>query len=463
MLTQDIQTITKETQKLILKTLCEFPTCTTEELVQLLQKRDKKILAEEVIQVLHTISPTKNWHRATQEEIQKEILDYVWILEAQILFTLPTKQKETTIAEFNQTRLQNKQSKISKDLVRHIQTLLMVDAKNLSKFRKFQKELVFNSDTDPNTQGTWLVRLILGDVSIEKVSSVQELATLISEELKEKYPTIAEKVGKTLNRISDRFVEKYFLKTLSESQLKELISKYQSVLKSYRSSDSRENVSQSELQSQSKVIQNIYNELNQVKIVVSESCEGSFLTKLFVGKLKNKEAILKKVDDVINFLNQLEDSNEKTNRANNEKVLLMQKIQSDYESIAIIKNQLENDLFNLNEKVRDLSEKSSSLDNELHNARESLEKAHEKIASLQQKADTMPELESRVNVLKEDLTVAKDISLRLYQRLIRIKSDLLRTNDKGEKVKTTKQNGVHVDSSLNNNHQDSLTSAELVS
>ena len=150
--TQEIQTVTKDTQKIVLKTICENPTCTLEELNLMLKSSIKKITQDEILQIIHSISPNKNWHRANQEDIQKEILEYVWVLETQVLFLFPTKQKETTIAEFNQIRLQNKQSKAPKDLIRHIQTILSVDGKNLAKFRRFQKELSIQSDIDINIQ-----------------------------------------------------------------------------------------------------------------------------------------------------------------------------------------------------------------------------------------------------------------------------------------------------------------------
>ena len=164
---QEIQTLTKETQKTVLKTICESPTLSIEELTLLLKSKIKNITQEEVLQVIHSISPNKNWHRATADDVQKEILNYLWTLEAQILFLLPTKQKETTIAEFNQIRLQNKQSKASKDLIRHLQTLLSVESKNLSKFRKFQKDLSVQNDLDMNIQAAWLSRTILANLNIK--------------------------------------------------------------------------------------------------------------------------------------------------------------------------------------------------------------------------------------------------------------------------------------------------------
>ena len=91
---QEIQTLTKETQKTVLKTICESPTLSIEELTLLLKSKIKNITQEEVLQVIHSISPNKNWHRATADDVQKEILNYLWTLEAQILFLLPTKQKK---------------------------------------------------------------------------------------------------------------------------------------------------------------------------------------------------------------------------------------------------------------------------------------------------------------------------------------------------------------------------------
>ncbi len=426
MLTQDIQTISKDTQKLILKTICEFPTYSIEESAQLLQKRGKKVLTEEITQVIHSTSPNKNWHRTTQEDVQKEVLEYVWSLENQILFLLPTKQKETTIAEFNQMRLQNKQSKVSKDLVRHIQSLLMVDVKNLSRFRKLQKDLALQSDIDPNTQATWLVRLILADISLSLIDSVQELPTVLANEFKEQHPVLAEKVGKTLNRICDRFVEKYFLKNISTDQLKELVSNYQSIVTAYKKGVVAKSDSLVELSGYGKTIQNIIEELNEVKKIVNESHEGGFLSKLFAGKVKNREGVLQKVDAITNLVRRLEDINEKTNKINNEKVLLIQKLQSDYENILLVKNQLENDLFTITETAKEIEEKRANLDKEVHDARESLEKAHEKIAVLQQKIDSIPELESKAELLGGELITAKDLSIKLYQRLTKLKADLIK-------------------------------------
>src|SRR3989338_6379030 len=163
MATQEIQTVTKETQKIVLKAICEFPTLTIEELSLLLKSRMSKISQDEIIQVIHGIAPNKNWHRANQDDVQKELLNYIWTLENQILFLLPTKQKETTIAEFNQLRLQNKQPKVPKDIIRHLQAVLIVDGKNLARFRKFQKDLSIQNELDINVQAGWLIRILLAN------------------------------------------------------------------------------------------------------------------------------------------------------------------------------------------------------------------------------------------------------------------------------------------------------------
>jgi len=354
---QETQTITKETQKAVLKVICESPTLTIEELSTLLKSRGNKISQEEILQVLHSISPSKNWHRATQEDVQKEVLEYLWTLEAQILFLLPTKQKETTIAEFNQIRLQNKQSKVLKDIIRHLQSILTVDGKNLAKFRKFQKDLSFQNDIDINIQTSWLIRRITSDLNITLVTSCQNLPTLIANQLRERFPTISEKAGKTLQRICEKFVEKYFPKNISENKLKEIVTSYQTIFHNYKKGSETETSTQSEFYDQNKLTQNIIETLYEVQNIVKESHEGGALSKLFAGKLRNKEGIIKKIDEVINSLNQVCELSNKSNKVSNEKTLLVQKLQSDYENIVLVKSQLENDLYTQKEKIAQLEEK----------------------------------------------------------------------------------------------------------
>ena len=438
MTTQEIQTVTKETQKIILKIICEFPTSGIEELMHLLQERGKKISQEEVLQVIHSIAPNKNWHRATNEDVQKELLEYIWTLESQILFMLPTKQKETTIAEFNQARLQNKQSKVPKDLIRHLQTLLMAEAKNLAKFRKFEKDLTLQNDLDINVQAMWLPRIILAGIPLNLVSEIQGLPTLLVSQFKEKFPLVAEKVNKTLQRICERFVEKYFSKNISSHKLKELISDYQRIYHTYKKGIETDASSQNDFKDQNKITQNMIEALQEAKEIISESHEGGFLSKLFTGRVKNKEGVIKKINQVIDSINQISELSNKTSRVSSEKVLLIQKLQTDYENIVLVKNQLENDLYNLNEKLTDLQGKNENLERDIHDKSESLEKAHEKIALLQQKVDVIPEHEAKTNLLREELNTAKELSVRLYQRLNRIKADLFKNY---EKPKSNKTNG----------------------
>lgn len=437
--TQEAQTVTKETQKVILKAICENPTLTVEDLALFLKSRMSKISQDEIVQVIHSLSPNKNWHRATEEDIQKEVLDYVWTLENQILFLLPTKQKETTTAEFNQIRLQNKQPKAPKDIIRHIQSTLLVDGKNLARFRKFQKDLTILNDLDINTQAVWLSRFILASISLEKVSEVHQLSTLLANEYKEKFPAITDKVGKTLQRICERIVEKYFPKNTSETRLKELVTLYQSIYNIYKKVSEGEIHTQGEIKDQNKQIENIIETLKEIQEIVSESHEGGFLSKLTTGQVKNKEGIIKRVDNIIDNLNLLNESNNKTNKIISDKSLIVQKLQSDYENILLVKSQLEHDLFNLNDKLKSLEEKNSNMEKELQDKTESLEKVHEKIASLQKKADEIPEYNSRNNLLREELNTAKNIALSLYSRVNKLKEDI--SKQIIEKSKSIKPNG----------------------
>lgn len=422
--------ITKETQKIVLKTICEHPTYAPDEITATLQNMEKKISKEEVFQVLYSISPDKNWNRASTEEIQKEILNFTWTLEAQILFLLPTKQKETTIAEFNQMRLQNKQSKVHKDVIRHIQSLLLVEGKNLVKFRKFEKELSYQNDLDANIQASWALRLLLSNLETSNAFSINELSSSLLNQFKEKLPMLSEKVGKTIQRLCERFLEKYLPQNVTEQKFREFIELYKSIYNTYKTGMEKEAMP-TEYQDQNKIINRIISELKELEENISESTEGGFVSKLFASKIKNKGEVAKIIDNVISSLEQVTDLNNRTNKSGSEKILIIQKLQSDLENIVIVKSQLENDLYNLNEKVKEQEEKDKSIEKELHDKAESLEKAYEKVASLQQKVDTMSELESKANFLREELSSAKEIVIRLYLRVNKLKADLLRqSNDK---------------------------------
>ena len=67
---------------------------------------------------------------------------------------------------------------------------------------------------------------------------------------------------------------------------------------------------------------------------------------------------------------------------------------------------------------------------------------------LQQKIDQIPELESRSNMLREELNTAKDIAMRLYRRIMKLKTDLL--NKTQEK---SKNNKISSEQKNNNNSQ----------
>ncbi len=442
MLTQEIQMVTKDTQKMILKALCETPVVGVEELVLLLNSRGKTVSQEEVVQVLHSISPNKNWHRASQDDIKKEILNYLWTLENQILFLFPVKQKETTVAEFNQIRLQNKQSKASKDLIRHIQTLLSVESKNLSKFRKFVKDLALQNDIDPNIQAAWMLRIVLAELRMDLIDADVSLASLLVKNLSEKSSVLYERVSKTIQRISERFVEKYFPKNISTALLKELVASYQSNYRMYEAGIEKEMAAKSESQDYNKLIKQITEYLNEAQEIVNNSHEGGFVSKLFSGKVKNKEGVIEKINEAISLVNQLGELYGKSNKTVSENVLLVQKLQSDYENILLVKSQLENDLYNLKENLKEFEEKSSISQTELHEKTEALEKAYEKIAMLQQKVDRIPELEGKVDTFREELTVAKDIAVRLYSRLNKIKTDLFRQMPPKNKVNSEQKNGT---------------------
>lgn len=422
--------ITKETQKIVLKAICEHPTYTPDEITATLQSMEKKVSKEEVFQVLYSISPDKNWNRASIEEIQKEILNFTWTLEAQILFLLPTKQKETTIAEFNQMRLQNKQSKVHKDVIRHVQNLLLIEGKNLIKFRKFEKELSYQNDIDANSQASWALRLLLSSLETSRVSSVNEISSLLLNQFKEKFSILSEKVGKTIQRLCERLLEKYLPQNVTEQKLREFLELYKSIYNAYKTGIEKE-AALAEYQDQNKVINKAILELRELKENLSESTEGGFVSKLFASKIKNKGEVTKIIDGITSLLEQVIDLNNKTSRAGSEKILIIQKLQSDLENIVIVKSQLETDLYNLNEKIKEQEEKDKSIEKELHDKAESLEKAYEKIALLQQKVDTISELESKANFLREELTNAKEIAIRLYLRVQKLKADLLRqSNDK---------------------------------
>jgi len=429
------QILNKETQKIVLKTLCEFPATSIEELASLLQSRGKKLSQEELNQAVYSISPTKNWQKASEEEIQEEILNYVWTLENQILFLFPAKQKETSVAEFNHVRLQNKQCKAQKDIIRHLQTLLHVESKNLGKFRKFQKELTLQNDVDANTHAIWAVRLALASVSLNQISNINELSSILIEKVKEKYPTTAENVGKTLQRITEKLVEKYFPKGISDNKLKELISLYQSTFNKNKQLSEGELNTPQESQDQNKLIKSIKDKLNKAKEELNQTSEGGFLSKLFSGKVKNREGIIEKLTEVIESLDELNDQESKASRSINEKVLIVQKLQSDYEAILIVKSQIENESALLNDKLITSENKSTNLTKELTLNTESLEKAHEKIASLQQKIDELSSLPEKADSLKEELNSAKSIAISLHTRISKLKSEVLRQEKTQEKSK----------------------------
>lgn len=450
MTTQELKMVNKDTQKSILKAISEFPSLKPEELFLIIKNTNKNITQEEVLQVIHGTNPTKNWQKLSEEEIQNELLRYVWILETQILFLFPAKQKETSVAEFNQIRLQNNQSKASKDLIRHIQSLLMVEAKNLSKFRKFQKDHSIQNDLDPNTQAMWATRLIISSIKINSVSSANELSSLLISEFKERFPELSNKVGKTLQRICERFTEKYFPKSISDMALKELISSYQDTYNTYKKISEGEIPTSSESQDQNKVVKGLVEKLQNIQTEIKESHEGGFLSKLFSGQVKNREGIIQKINEVINSLNEITEQNSKVSKVNNEKLLVVQKLQSDYEALILLKSQLENDLHSINEKLNASEERNTSLAKEQHLVTESLEKAHEKIADLQQKLEVTSGQSEKSDSLKQELSTAKDISLKLYTRINKLKSDLLK-QDKTEKLKVSDEISTNGSYSASNN------------
>lgn len=448
MTTQELKMVNKDTQRFILKILSESPALKLEELYLHIKNSNKNITQEEITQVIHGIAPTKNWQKLSEEEVQNELLKYVWTLETQILSLFPVKQKETSVAEFNQMRLQNNQPKVSKDLIRHIQSLLMVEAKNLSRFRKFQKDHLFQDDVDPNAQAMWATRLIISSIKAESISSVNELSSLLISQLKEKFPEPSNKVGKTLQRICERFTEKYFPKSISDTKLKELISSYQETYNTYKKMSEGEIATNPEVQDQNKAIKSIIEKLQNIQTEVKESHEGGFLSKLFSGQVKNREGIIQKINEVISSLNDVTEQSNKASKANNEKLLTVQKLQSDYEALVLLKAQSENDLHGINEKLNTSEERNTSLTKELHLTTESLEKAHEKIADLQQKLETASSQTEKSDSLKQELSTAKDISLKLYTRINKLKADLLK-QDKSEKLKGFKPSD---EASANGNH-----------
>ena len=447
--TQELQLISKDIQKTVLKAVAEYPNLSIDELSLNLKNTGSKITTDEVLQVIQSISPNKNWHRATEEELQKEILDYLWTLESQILFLLPSKQKDTTTAEFNQIRLQNKQVKVPKDLIRHIQSLLYVESKNLPKFRKFEKDLTILNDIEPNIQAAWAVRIVLAGLSTDSITSYEGFSSLLMNQFKEKFPVLSEKVGKTLQRICDRFVEKYFPKNSPSTKLAELILLNQTIYHNYKKALDINFNQQVDIQDQNKLLQNIVDKLKKAQEIVAESHEGGFLGKLFSGKVKNKDGVISIINEVIESLNEVNETNNKSNRTVSEKVLLMQKLQSDYDNITFVKSQLEKDLHALNDKLTISEDKNSNIEKELQDKTESLERAYEKIAVLQQKTDSIPNLESKANLLREELNTAKDLALRLYLRITKIKADLLRQNN--DKSKNPK-NGTEQKNNNGNHH-----------
>ncbi len=424
--TQDQQTINKDNQKFVLKILCEIPSTKIEDLLPLLQSRGKKITKEELDQVIFSIAPTKNWQKASEEETQQEILNYVWTLENQILFLFPTKQKETSVADFNQIRLQNKQVKAPKDIIRQVQTLLHLEGKNLSRFRKFQKDLSLQTEVDVTIIAMWAARLALASIKQDQITNKNDLSNLLVKSLKENYTAASEKVGRTLQRICEKLVEKYFPTNISEEKLKELISLYQSTFNAAKSHSDIDTSIPEETCDQAKLIETIIEKLKLVQEDINQSTEGGFLSKLFAGKIKNKEEIIGKINESIESLNEVSDQSFKITKSINEKSLILQKLQSDYEALLLTKSHLENDLNSLSDKYTNLENKNSSLNSELTNSTEALEKAHEKIAALQQKSEELSLLPQKNNSLSDELKDAKTIALSLYSRINKLKSEILK-------------------------------------
>lgn len=418
--------LTKEIQKTVLKALFEQPTFSIEELTLSLKEKEKNISQDEVFQSIQSLYPEKNWYSMTADERRKQILTFLFTLESQILFVLPAKQKENTVSDFNQFRLKNKQTKASKDIIRHLQSILMVDGKNLSKFRKFEKENELQNDIDANTQMLWAIRITFLNLNLEKLMSTQGLSQLLISEAEVKFPEISKKVGKTVQRITERFVERYFMRDLSLEDLKETISLFQEINKNYCNGVEVELVIKDESTNQTKLIHGLTQKIEDLKNIVNKSHEGGFLGKLFSGTLKNKEGILKGLEEILSGLNNLEDSGNSTNKVNEEKALIVQKLQSDYESVLLSKNQLEFDLKKALAENKTIEEKYKSVEKELQDITDSLEKSHEKLASQQRKVEQVPELENKSNILREELNFAKDISVRLYKRVNKLKAELLK-------------------------------------
>ena len=454
MTAQTAQMVNKETQKIVLRALFEAPSTTPEELTLTLNSQAKNLSQEEIFQVLNLILPENNWYRITKENTHKEILSYVWTLEFQVLFLLPAKQKENTIAEFNQVRLQNNQTKVSKDLIRHIQSLLQVDSKNLSKFRKFVKDLSFQNDIDPNTQTEWMLRVLLAELDMNSISTFEDLSKTLIDQLKEKSPVIFEKAGKTVFRLSERFAEKYFPKDASADLLRELVRCYQDTYHRYATGVHSEIQHHGESRDYNMLIQEIVRYLNESKNLLVSSHEGGFFSKLISGKVKNKEGILEKIDDAVKLINQLGDLNNKSNKTVSEKVLLLKKVQSDYENVVLTKNQLEKDLFSLREKTDMLEEKNNSMQNEVREKTEQMNKALEKLSSLEEKSSQVPDLESKVSLLRNDLNFSREISVRLYSRVKKLKTDLLTNLDKVKE--TSASNGSYKVCQINSPSQESF-------
>ena len=101
----------------------------------------------------------------------------------------------------------------------------------------------------------------------------------------------------------------------------------------------------------------------------------------------------------------------------------------------------------MKESLKTLEEKNFTNEKELQDKAESLEKAHEKIAILQQKVDQLPEMEGKVSNFREELNTAKDLAVRLYSRLNKIKTDL--SKQAPEKHKNHK-NGEQKNGIVNN-------------
>lgn len=421
---QETPLVTREIQKIVLKAMCDTPTMSIEELTLSIKNKGKEVTVEEVTHVIRGISPTEKWHKASSFETLSVKLDYIWTLESQILFLLSTKQKENSLVELNQVRLKSGQPKVSKDLVRHLQSVLMVEGKSLSKFRKFEKEHSLTEDVDVNAKALWSIRLILSQIDLNSLSEVQKLPVLLADSFAERFPSLAGEVGKTLQRICERFVDRYFDRSLTSSELKSLVQKFQSAYDSYKKGSETTLSENKETVNQVKLINNSIEKLEEIKRIVAESHEGGFLSKLFSGSVKNREGVEKASDEVIEILQELVEANNSSASTTSENALLFQKLQADYDNVLLAKGQLEAELLEYKEKSESLELKNKELMNECQDATTSLEKAHEKIADLQQNVDKLSTSEENSSKLKEEFKLSKNMTVKLYKRINRLKQDL---------------------------------------